>query len=218
MLFCYDVTEKNSFRSCGDWLVEVKYFAPNSKVIVVGNKQDVHESEWEVNRPQFSEHLEVTHLLCSAKSGFNVENIFSLIARNYMGNPIKNTVEKDGQFLDLEREESSKVIKERLVDQLRKNVCEFHKNKIQELATKVKSECIKKSNLGKTGHVVDNLSRKDVLPLMKKLEHEGLEIKRGDCPCNKHSFNCECPRYIVISWGGVKRAKRVKKERYTTLY
>lgn len=224
ILICYDVGNDESLESCSYWANEAKKLAhENTTVILVGNKQDIAKSEWEVNEPkckEFAEKWDKNNYFCSAKTGYNVEDIFSLVAVYYMSNPVKPPVEKINQILDSEGEKTSEPAKELLVDQLRKNVLEFRKNGIEDLATKVKSECIEKSLDGETGHVIKDLSPEQIVPLIKILKGEGLTVKRGDCPCSKHSFDCQCPGYIAVSWGGeeeTKMRRRSLRRNYATL-
>ncbi|EIM24273.1 GTP-binding protein ryh1 [Wallemia mellicola CBS 633.66] len=78
----YDVSNKNSYDNTSKWIEEVKQERGDDVIIVlVGNKVDL--SEKEVNNDQVKEYCDNNGILfieTSAKSGFNVKQLFKRIA------------------------------------------------------------------------------------------------------------------------------------------
>lgn len=78
----YDVSNKNSYDNTSKWIEEVKQEKGDDVIIVlVGNKVDL--SEKEVNNDQVKEYCDNNGILfieTSAKSGFNVKQLFKRIA------------------------------------------------------------------------------------------------------------------------------------------
>ena len=82
-IFVYDITNSSSMRNINDWLNLFKEKLPewkNIPIIVVGNKSDL-SPEREVRSEdavELSEDHKIYEFLeCSAKSGYNVEEVFT---------------------------------------------------------------------------------------------------------------------------------------------
>ncbi len=81
----YDITREDTFLHVIDWLKEVKQHANNDIVIyLIGNRADL-EDEREVTSEraiEFCKQYNIDKFFeTSAKTGFNVEEVFSLVAK-----------------------------------------------------------------------------------------------------------------------------------------
>jgi len=78
-LVVYDITDRNSFNNVGDWIEEIKHLAPKTLLIVlVGNKSDLgfkREVKTEEGQ-ELADKLGLIFYETSAKTGYNVENVF----------------------------------------------------------------------------------------------------------------------------------------------
>ena len=84
-IIVYDVTEKNSFKSVKEWIVECKnYTNENIILILVGNKKDLEDSR-KISEKEGREFAEQNGIDCffesSAKTGENINEIFQHICK-----------------------------------------------------------------------------------------------------------------------------------------
>ena len=80
VLAVYDVTSLQSFDSLKYWVGQVKQYAPDCKVVVVGNKTD---STTVVNEQEVHEYclgFNMRHYKVGAKQGTGVEQLFAELA------------------------------------------------------------------------------------------------------------------------------------------
>jgi len=93
IIVVYDVTNKGSFESVNDWLVEIsKYARENVTKLLVGNKSDLAVGDARAVRfeegKEFADRHRMPFLETSAKSAANVETAFLTMAAE-----IKNRME-----------------------------------------------------------------------------------------------------------------------------
>ena len=78
----YDITDRDSFASIRDWAIDAKNNAPDSIILVlIGNKKD-KEKRRTVSPAEgqaLAEELEVTFFETSAKTGENIEEVFTAV-------------------------------------------------------------------------------------------------------------------------------------------
>lgn len=80
-LLVYDITRRDSFESLNVWLLDLKTYAPNVSIILVGNKNDL-ESQREVSVEEgieFAEKNGLAFFETSAKTAQNVDNCFTYL-------------------------------------------------------------------------------------------------------------------------------------------
>jgi len=89
----FDLTTRASFNSLSKWVEDVRNERGNDVVLViVGNKADVPDKivipteEGEAK----SRELETLYMEVSAKTGYNINNLFQMIANYLPGNDIQN--------------------------------------------------------------------------------------------------------------------------------
>lgn len=85
MFLTYDITRDETFVNVIDWLKEVKQHASSDILVyLIGNRCDL-EDQREVTRERAVEFCKSYNIVkffeTSAKSGDNVEEVFSLVAR-----------------------------------------------------------------------------------------------------------------------------------------
>jgi len=80
----YDVTDKDSFDKVKTWRVELrKYLDPGIPIIIAGNKCDiVNRTVKESEAEEYSRSVGCDHISTSAKSGHNVREAFTQLARS----------------------------------------------------------------------------------------------------------------------------------------
>ena len=95
----YDITREETFVNIIDWLKEVKQHASQDIVIyLIGNRADL-EDEREVTREravEFCKQYNIDKFFeTSAKTGFNVEEVFSLAGKELYNHQKEQTSEED---------------------------------------------------------------------------------------------------------------------------
>ena len=85
MFLTYDVTREETFVNLVQWLLEVKqHAAEDVRVYMIGNKAELEDQrEVTLERAEEMARQHKIHRVfeTSAKTGFNVEEVFSLVAR-----------------------------------------------------------------------------------------------------------------------------------------
>lgn len=77
----YDITRPSTFENLESQLRQLKTDYPNVITTVIGNKVDLLEKT-ALNTEKHLNIIEITDYLTSAKTGENIENLFSNLARN----------------------------------------------------------------------------------------------------------------------------------------
>ena len=85
VFLCYDITRKETFQNVQEWLMEIKqHAAPDVVVYLIGNRVDEEEKR-EVLKVSAEEYCKLNKIdkfyETSALNGFNVEEVFSLAAK-----------------------------------------------------------------------------------------------------------------------------------------
>ena len=113
VFFVFDVTNKNSFENIKVWLNEPQVVELNSQKILVGNKIDLKEQRV-ISKEKMEElgvKINLVSFETSAKTGENVEEIFTKIAELILSNKsedeVKQLYSKDKQNISIVSEESS---------------------------------------------------------------------------------------------------------------
>lgn len=81
----YDITREETFLGLGDWLKEIKLHASeDARVYLIGNKAEL-EHDREITQEQALEFAEANGISqcfeTSAKTGYNVEEVFSCVGK-----------------------------------------------------------------------------------------------------------------------------------------
>ena len=106
-LILYAINNMDSFKHAETWLNELKAQAnPNVKIFLVGNKSDL-EDKRKVSREageKFLKDHKLTYFIeTSAKTGFNVQNVFIQVAKElYLQHEeIKNRISRPGSLMNM---------------------------------------------------------------------------------------------------------------------
>ncbi len=87
-ILAYDITNRDSFNNIANWLKECREMSPKATLIILaGNKCDMEESR-QVTTSEAEEFAKINDLLfieTSAKTGYNIDNIFLNAAKHIMG-------------------------------------------------------------------------------------------------------------------------------------
>ena len=123
-LLVYDITNKDSFLHCQNWLNELRENGDKDVIIIlIGNKCDL-EKERQVTQKEGEKFAEINDLFfleTSAKEGKNIFNVFKITAEKILDNIIKNeecglrynnyknkSLEMNGKNEDLKRKNNKK--------------------------------------------------------------------------------------------------------------
>ena len=117
-IMVYSIDNDDSFNNIEKWLNDVKTQSnPNIKIFLIGNKADL-EDKRKVSREageKFLKDHKLTYFIeTSAKTGFNVQNVFIQAAKElYLSHEeIKNRVTRPGSLMNLPvNNETSNVLK-----------------------------------------------------------------------------------------------------------
>ena len=85
VFLCYDITRKETFNNVQEWLMEIKQHASQDVIVyLIGNRIDQEELR-EVKKETAIEYCKQNKIdkfyETSARTGFNVESVFSLAAK-----------------------------------------------------------------------------------------------------------------------------------------
>lgn len=83
MIIVYDVTNHSTFDKISDWVEEVRRFAPDVPLLLVGNKCDLDDKRqvtFEEGK-ELSEKLHTFFFETSAKTAYNINKIFDELSR-----------------------------------------------------------------------------------------------------------------------------------------
>ena len=100
----YDITDEDTFKGAKTWVSEIKKKSENCLILLVGNKVDLT-----MNRKvdihmvkDFVENNNIIYMESSAKTGLNVDKIFTTIAENMVEEKDQVVIDK---VLNIENEE-----------------------------------------------------------------------------------------------------------------
>ena len=99
-ILVYDLTDEKTFNSIKNWIEEVKnYTNENLILILVGNKYDLKD-ERKINKEQgdtLAWEYGMEHIEASAKTGYNIEEIFRVACQKIYLNLSKNIYNLDDE-------------------------------------------------------------------------------------------------------------------------
>ena len=92
ILFIFDVTNKDSFNHIKDWLIDYHEVGFDIKAILIGNKIDLLDKRVisKEKMEKFGENKNIKTYETSAKTGENVNKIFTEIAELILSNKTEN--------------------------------------------------------------------------------------------------------------------------------
>jgi Ras-related protein Rab-21 len=93
-LLVYDITDRDSFSKVRNWVKELRKIVGKDIVLLIaGNKCDLtkHRQVSDEDAEKFAASVGATHMLCSAKTGKNVEGLFLELTKGML-----QQAEKDG--------------------------------------------------------------------------------------------------------------------------
>ena len=80
ILLVYNITDESSFLSVNDWIKEIKKYEVNPIIVLVGQKCDLENRIISEERGrELANELGVEFFEISAKTGYNVEELFNYI-------------------------------------------------------------------------------------------------------------------------------------------
>jgi len=87
----YDITKQDTLTGAKNWIAELQSKKTGCIIILVGNKFDLNESRrvilYEVR--EYAREYNLIHVEASAKTGHNVEEIFNIICKNFIAQPLE---------------------------------------------------------------------------------------------------------------------------------
>jgi Ras-related protein Rab-21 len=92
-LLVYDVTDRDSFTKVRNWVKELrKIIGKNIVLVIAGNKCDLekHRQVEEQEAIEYAESVGAIHILCSAKTGKNVEQAFLEVTKGMIQQETNN--------------------------------------------------------------------------------------------------------------------------------
>ena len=88
----YDITKKDTLTGAKNWIDELQKKQVDCVIILVGNKVDLNETRT-IDVDEVKEYARVNHLIhieSSAKTGHNVEEIFNIICKEILAQPLED--------------------------------------------------------------------------------------------------------------------------------
>jgi len=88
----YDITQKDTLTGAKSWIAELQTRQPGCVIILVGNKVDLNKSRT-IDTDEVKEYARSHHLIhteASAKTGHNVEEIFNIICKEILAQPLED--------------------------------------------------------------------------------------------------------------------------------
>ena len=82
-LIVYDVTDEGSFLKVKTWVMELKKYLPGAPILICANKCDMpNRAVDEGMALAYAKEVGAEHILTSAKSGMNVKDAFTKLAKS----------------------------------------------------------------------------------------------------------------------------------------
>lgn len=97
IIITFDTTNIESFNNLKKWIMQVKENTNNPYVIIVGTKYDIEEYKiiQKINIELFLEEFQYDYIEVSAKTNFNINNLFEIIISNIIKIKNKEAEEKN---------------------------------------------------------------------------------------------------------------------------
>jgi len=88
----YDITQNDTFEGAKNWIDELQRKQEGCVIILVGNKCDLKKKRTiDINTvKEYVTKKNLIHLESSAKTGYNVDEIFTIICKEMIARPIEN--------------------------------------------------------------------------------------------------------------------------------
>tara|TARA_Y100000817_G_C16793814_1_gene516404 strand:- start:349 stop:951 length:603 start_codon:yes stop_codon:yes gene_type:complete len=103
----YDITDEDTFKGAKTWVSEIKKKSNNCLILLVGNKVDLTNNR-KVDIHMVKEYVESNNLIyieSSAKTGLNVDKIFTTIAENIPEDNEQNEQVAINEILNIDHRE-----------------------------------------------------------------------------------------------------------------
>ena len=103
----YDITDEDTFKGAKTWVSEIKKKSNNCLILLVGNKVDLTNNR-KVDIHMVKEYVESNNLIymeSSAKTGLNVDKIFTTIANNIPEDNEQNEHEPINEIVNVNNRE-----------------------------------------------------------------------------------------------------------------
>jgi len=103
----YDITDEDTFKGAKTWVSEIKKKSNNCLILLVGNKVDLTNNR-KVDIHMVKEYVESNNLIymeSSAKTGLNVDKIFTTIAENIPEDNEQNEHEPINEIVNVNNRE-----------------------------------------------------------------------------------------------------------------
>ena len=100
----YDITDEDTFKGAKTWVSEIQKKSENCLILLVGNKVDLTMNR-KVDIHMVKDYVEINNIIyieSSAKTGLNVDKIFTTIAENI---PEDNEQVAINEVLNIENKE-----------------------------------------------------------------------------------------------------------------
>ena len=85
VVLVFDVTKKETFENISDWMNQIKDNFKNPSVVLFGNKTDMEENKWQVQRDEIDEFVKknnFTYYETSAKTKKGLDDGFTFLAND----------------------------------------------------------------------------------------------------------------------------------------
>ena len=103
----YDITDEDTFKGAKTWVSEIKKKSKNCLILLVGNKVDLTNNR-KVDIHMVNDYVENNNLIymeSSAKTGLNVDKIFTTIAENIPEDNEQNEHEPINEIVNINNRE-----------------------------------------------------------------------------------------------------------------
>ncbi|XP_008787455.1 ras-related protein RABE1c-like [Phoenix dactylifera] len=111
ILLVYDVTDESSFNNIRNWIRQIEQHASdNVNKILVGNKADMDESKRAVSTSQgqmLADEYGIKFFETSAKTNFNVEQVFFSIAREIKQRLVESDSKAEPQTIKIGKQDAT---------------------------------------------------------------------------------------------------------------
>jgi len=105
-LLVYDITDRESFSKVRNWVEELRQQQGNSmQLVIAGNKSDLEKKRQvdDAEASAFAQSVGATHMLCSAKTGKGVEEVFLELTKLMLAEEAKKAAGQGAQMPDNKR-------------------------------------------------------------------------------------------------------------------
>ena len=88
----YDITKKDTLNGAKSWITELQNKQTGCVIVLVGNKFDLNEERNIVasDVKEYARDHDLIHIEASAKTGHNVEEIFNIICKEILAQPLED--------------------------------------------------------------------------------------------------------------------------------